>query len=253
MKKIVSAAVLAMAFSGVTSAADITVSAAVSLKESFEAIGKLYEEKNPSDKVDFNFGASGSLLQQIKNGAPVDVFASADLKSMKDAEEANLVLDNKSTIFVKNDLVAIVPITSDKTIENLDDLKKDDFKQIALGNPDTVPAGRYTYGALKAAGIDEDIKDKLIYSQNVRQALEYVASGHVDIGFVYATDAQTQEGDKTKRVYVVDLESPVLYPIAVIANSTEKEAAQKFVDLVVSEEGQAILNKSGFANPPKAE
>ena len=81
---------------------------------------------------------------------------------MKDAEETNLVLDNKSTIFVKNDLVAIVPITSDKTIDNLDDLKKDDFKQIALGNPNTVPAGRYTYGALKAAGIDEDIKDKLI-------------------------------------------------------------------------------------------
>lgn len=249
MNKILSTTLLSLALASTASAANITVSAAVSLKESFESIAKIYEEKNPDDKVDFNFGGSGALLQQIKNGAPADVFASADLKSMKDAEEANLVLDSKSTVFVKNELVAIVPIKSDKSIDNLDDLKKDDFKQIALGNPDTVPAGRYTNAAFEAAEISDDVKDKLIYSQNVRQVLEYVASEHVDIGFVYGTDAQTQEGKRTKRIYEVELENPVLYPIAVLANADHKEEAQKFIDLVLSDEGQAVLQEAGFAKP----
>ena len=249
MSKILSAALLSLVFSSAASAANNTVSAAASLKESFEAIGQLYEAKNPDDKVDFNFGGSGALFQQIKNGAPADVFASADLKSMKDAEEGKFVLDNKSTIFVKNELVAIVPIDSDKSINSLDDLKKDDFKQIALGNPDSVPAGRYTNAAFEAAGISDAVKEKLIYSQNVRQVLEYVASSHVDIGFVYGTDAKIQEGKKTKRVFDVELENPVLYPIAVLANSDDKETAKKFLDFVLSEEGQAVLQDAGFAKP----
>ena len=249
MSKILSAALLSLVFSSAASAANITVSAAASLKESFEAIGQLYEAQNPDDKVDFNFGGSGALFQQIKNGAPADVFASADLKSMKDAEEGKFVLDNKSTIFVKNELVAIVPIDSDKSINSLDDLKKDDFKQIALGNPDSVPAGRYTNAAFEAAGISDAVKEKLIYSQNVRQVLEYVASSHVDIGFVYGTDAKIQEGEKTKRVFDVELENPVLYPIAVLANSDDKETAKKFLDFVLSEEGQAVLQDAGFAKP----
>lgn len=249
MNKILSAALLSLVFTNAASAANITVSAAASLKETFEAIGEIYENKYPGDSVDFNFGGSGALYQQIKNGAPADVFASADLKSMKDAEESNLVLDDKATIFVKNELVAIVPIKSDNSINSLDDLKNDEFKQIALGNPDTVPAGRYTNAALEAAGVTKAIKDKLIYSQNVRQVLEYVASEHVDIGFVYGTDAQIQEGQKTKRVFDVQLENPVLYPIAVLANTKEQEAAKNFVDLVLSEEGQTVLQKAGFANP----
>lgn len=249
MNKILSAALLSLVFTNAASAANITVSAAASLKETFEAIGELYEEKYPDDSVDFNFGGSGALYQQIKNGAPADVFASADLKSMKDAEESNLVLGNEATIFAKNDLVAIVPIDSDNSIEKLDDLKNDEFKQIALGNPDTVPAGRYTNAALDAAGLTETLKDKLIYSQNVRQVLEYVASQHVDIGFVYGTDAQIQEGKKTKRVLEVELENPVLYPIAVLANTKEQEAAENFVDLVLSDEGQEVLQQAGFAKP----
>ena len=99
-------------------------------------------------------------------------------------------------------MVAIVPIKCDNSIDSLEDLKKPDFKQIAIGNPDSVPAGRYTTAALEAAGVAEAIKGKLIYSQNVRQVLEYVASEHVDVGFVYGTDAQIQEGQKTKRVFV---------------------------------------------------
>ncbi len=238
-----------MVFTNAASAANITVSAAASLKETFEAIGELYENKYPDDSVDFNFGGSGALYQQIKNGAPADVFASADLKSMKDAEKSNLVLGDVATIFAKNDLVAIVPIDSKHTIKKLDDLKNNEFKQIAVGNPDTVPAGRYTNAALETAGVTESVKDKLIYSQNVRQVLEYVASNHVDIGFVYGTDAQIQEGKKTKRVLEVELENPVLYPIAVLANSKEQKAAENFVDLVLSEEGQEILQKAGFAKP----
>ncbi len=249
MNKILSAALLSLVFTNAASAANITVSAAASLKETFEAIGDLYENKYPDDSVDFNFGGSGALYQQIKNGAPADVFASADLKSMKDAEKSNLVLGDVATIFAKNDLVAIVPIDSKHTIKKLEDLKNNEFNQIAVGNPDTVPAGRYTNAALETAGVTESIKNKLIYAQNVRQVLEYVASNHVDIGFVYATDAQIQEGKKTKRVLEVELENPVRYPIAVLTNSKEQKAAENFIDLVLSEEGQEILQKAGFSKP----
>lgn len=230
------------------SADTITVSAAASLKEAFQEVNKAFVVKHPDTKVDFNFAASGSLLQQISNGAPVDVFASADLKTMQLASEKGLLLDNKQTNFVKNDLVAIVPAKSALHIQSVADLTHADIKRIAIGNEKSVPAGRYTMEALRKANVADAVQDKVVLTQNVRQALEYVADANVDVGFVYKTDA-TLISDRVKELFVVPLDTPVIYPIAVLKNSQSPAAAKEFVDFVLSNEGQAVLGKFGFSRP----
>lgn len=241
------AALIAAVTLNVASADNVTVSAAASLKEAFNDINVLFEKKHPEHKVSFNYAASGSLLQQISNGAPVDVFASADLTTMQQAKEKGLLL-GESKNFVKNALVAIVPTDSKLTLKSLADLDSSAIKRIAIGNAASVPAGRYTMGALKKEQLDEKIKDKVILTQNVRQALEYVASSNVDVGFVYKTDA-TVLADRVKVVFEVPLENPVIYPIAVIKDSKSPKAAQQFVDYILSNDGQAVLAKYGFSRP----
>lgn len=246
MKKSLVALIAATAFNSVW-ADNLTVSAAASLKEAFNEINQHFEKKHPEHKVSFNFAASGSLLQQISNGAPVDVFASADLTTMQQAKEKNLLLGEPKN-FVKNALVAIVPTDSKANLKTLADLQGADIKRIAVGNASSVPAGRYTMGALKKDGLDEKLKDKIILTQNVRQALEYVASANVDVGFVYKTDS-TVLADRVKVVFEVPLDNPVIYPIAVIKDSKAPAAAGQFVDYVLSADGQAVLAKYGFSRP----
>lgn len=250
MNKLVTKSLVALIATAAFSSAwadNLTVSAAASLKEAFNDINVQFEKKHPEHKVSFNFAASGSLLQQISNGAPVDVFASADLTTMQQAKDKGLLL-GESKNFVKNALVAIVPTDSKVTIKNLNDLEGAAIKRIAIGNESSVPAGRYTMAALKKASLDEKIKDKVILTQNVRQALEYVASSNVDVGFVYKTDS-TVLADRVKVVFEVPLENPVIYPIAVIKDSKAPAAAQQFVDYVLSSDGQAVLAKYGFSRP----
>jgi molybdate transport system substrate-binding protein len=232
---------------GSVMADNLTVSAAASLKEAFNDINQQFEKKHPEHKVSFNFAASGSLLQQISNGAPVDVFASADLTTMQQAKDKNLLLGDAKH-FVKNALVAIVPKDSTLQISGLSDLESTKIKRIAVGNASSVPAGRYTMSALKKDNLDEKLKDKIILTQNVRQALEYVASSNVDVGFVYKTDS-TVLADRVKVVFEVPLDNPVIYPIAVIKDSKAPGAAQQFVDYVLSADGQAVLAKYGFSRP----
>ncbi|MFV9473310.1 molybdate ABC transporter substrate-binding protein [Advenella sp. RU8] len=240
--------ILACTSFGGVSAATITVSAAASLKDVFQEIGQKFEQEHKGHNIDFNFGGSGSLLQQIRNGAPVDVFASADLKNMDSANEGGFLQNNEQTNFVKNELVLIVPAGSTLQLENLNDLQKGEVKRIAIGNPSSVPAGRYTETALKKAGLDEVLKDKAVFTQNVRQALEYVANANVEAGFVYGTDAKIL-ADKVKVAFNVDLEKPVIYPIAVLKDSKEPELANQFVDYVLSEDSRVIFDKYGFARP----
>ena len=133
--------------------ADLTVSAAASLKQAFQDIGAQFENQNPGTKVKFNFGASGALMQQIANGAPVDVFASADTDTMDKAVAKGVVAVAEVKIFTTNKLVVIVPLQSKTALQQLADLKKPDIKRIAMGTPASVPAGHYAQGSLEKAGL----------------------------------------------------------------------------------------------------
>ncbi|MFT0849772.1 molybdate ABC transporter substrate-binding protein [Achromobacter sp. F4_2707] len=227
------------------SAETITVSAAASLADAFTEIAARFSAAYPEDSVQLNFGASGSLLQQILKGAPVDVFASADEVTMNRAEDRGWVVQGTRQSFVQNTLVLIQPANAGYVLDSIDALHADTVQRIAVGNPESVPVGRYAKHSLKAAGQWDALLEKMILAQNVRQALDYVARGEVDAGFVYGTDAVLMKG-KVKVSYTVPTEQRISYPVAVLQHGEGKPAAQRFVDLLLSEEGQGVLAGFGF-------
>jgi len=228
---------------------ELIVSAAASLTNAFPEIGKVFENQHPGVKIIYNFAASGPLLQQIAQGAPVDVFASADQKTMNQTQEKRLIVPASRKIFVSNTLVLITPEKSGFSLAALKGLAAPEIKRVALGNPETVPVGRYTREALTQAGLWETLKPKFIYGASVRQVLDYVGRGEVDAGFVFATDAAIAKG-KVKTAAVVQGHQPITYPVAVVAASGKQALAQSFVDFVLSPAAQEIFAKFGFGKCP---
>jgi molybdate transport system substrate-binding protein len=226
---------------------DLTVSAAVSLKEAFTEIGQLYTAQT-GEKVNFNFGASGALEKQIESGAPADVFASAGEQQMDQLNERSLVDKDSRRDFARNTLQLIVPADSKLKLGSFSDLTKPDVKKIAAGDPKSVPAGQYANEVFRNLNIQQALQPKLVMAEDVRQVLDYVSRGEADAGVVYATDALSA-GDKIKVIAAAPngSHSPILYPIAAVHDTKQKAAAQKFIDLVMSKEGQDILVKHGFA------
>jgi molybdate transport system substrate-binding protein len=242
-------ALFALACLSVTaSAADIIVSAAASLTNAFNDIGREFEKANPGHRVLFNFAGSGALLQQIARGAPVDVFASADQDTMEKALHQNLIVRSSRADFTRNTLVVVVPAEAGLAITDLKGLSAEGVKRIAISNPESVPVGKYAKAALEAAGLWEALKDRMINTQNVRQSLDYVARGEVDAGFVYATDAAATPG-RVKAVFSVATQAPITYPIAVVKGNGKENLAVKFVEFVKSGVAQSILARYGFLKP----
>lgn len=229
-------------------AAELTVSAASSLTESFREIAAAYEKANPGTRVDLNFAASGVLLQQIARGAPVDVFASADQATMEQAAQRSLVVSATRQIFAVNSLWVVVPPQAGHKPTSLAALAAPGVKRVAIGNPDSVPVGRYAREALQQAGLWQAVQPKMISTQNVRQSLDYVARGEVDAGFVYATDAQAMP-DRVHRAFQVPVASGISYPLAMVKTSRAPGQARAFIAFVRSPPGQAILRRHGFGSP----
>jgi len=228
-------------------AGDLVVSAAASLTNAFDVLKKSFEAAHPGVTVVTNYGASGALLQQMESGAPVDVFASADQKTMDQAAAKGLVNTATRRDFVRNGLVLVVPADSKLGLKSARDLALPGVGRIALGNPDTVPAGRYTREALELSGQWADLTKKYILGNNVRQVLDYVTRGEVDAAFVFSTDAM-QAGPKVRLVMEMPTKTPALYPVAV-TSSGKKPEAKAFVDFLLSAEGQRILGSFGFKKP----
>jgi molybdate transport system substrate-binding protein len=225
---------------------EITVSAAVSLRDAFRELSKQYEERTGA-KVNFNFGASGALQKQIESGAPVDVFASAGIPQMDLLAKQGLIAPETRRDFARNTLVLVVPADSTSGITTFADLGGAKVKKLAIGNPKTVPVGQYAEQSLTRLGLWQGLGPRLILAEDVRQALDYVARGEVDAGIVYASDVRAT-GDRVRIVATAPADShdPILYPIAVVRASSRQEAARDFIDAVMSDEGQRILEKYGF-------
>lgn len=231
-------------------AGELTVSGAASLTNAFTEIKDLFEKKYPGVKVRTNFAASNPLLKQMEEGAPVDVFASADQETMDKAEAKKLIDAGTRRDFALNDLVMVVPSDGKLSLASAKDLTRPEVKRIAVGNPASVPAGRYAKAALMAAGLWDTLQPKYVFGASVRQALDYVGRGEVDAAFVYRTDALIG-GRKMKIATVMSGHKPVLYPIAVATTGSNREDAAKFVDFVLAPEGQGVLAKYGFSKPTK--
>jgi len=226
---------------------EITVSAAASLTESFTQMEQEFEEENPDIDVNLNLASSGSLRMQIEGCAPIDVFASASQKHMDLLESGGLIDTDTRHDFAENSLVMIVPRESGSNITSLEDLEEETVSKVAIGDPETVPVGKYAKEAMEEASLWDDISRKMIYAETVKQVLVYVENGEVDAGFVYMTDTVSADMDRIEVVAEIPVSIPINYPIAVVSSSDEKEASGKFVDFVLSEEGKDILKEYGFA------
>ena len=226
---------------------EITVSAAISLKDAFQEIGKLFQKNQAGSRVLFNFGASGDLARQIEAGAPVDVFASAARKDMDNIDRKGLLAVDSRADFARNAIVLVKPAASKIQMKSIRDLANGEVKKIAIGNPKTVPAGRYAEEFLRYANVWSVIQDKLVFAENVRQVLDYVARNEVDAGLVYATDARNRPREVTTVITAPESShEPVAYPIAAIKGAKAEISARGFVQFVLSAQGQEILSKYGF-------
>lgn len=229
-------------------AAELTVSAAASLTESFREIVSAYQDAYPGTQVHLNLAASGVLLQQISRGAPVDVLASADEVTMDRAQAGGLVVPHTRHVFASNSLWLVVPLSSESMPASLVALTAEEYQRVAIGHPDSVPAGRYAKQALQQAGLWDAVQPRAILTQNVRQALNYVVRGEVDAGFVYATDAHSVR-ERVRPAFQVALADGIRYPLAMVTASRQPDEALRFIDFVRSDRGQSILRRHGFGAP----
>lgn len=228
----------------IQTSSQLLVSAAASLQEALEEVKPLYQQTKLNQNITYNFGASGALQQQIENGAPVDIFISAGKKQMDALESKNLIIKETRTNLLTNQLVLIVPKNS-SSINNFRQLTGINVKKIAVGEPKSVPVGQYTEEVFTKLGILEQVKPKFVLGNNVRQVLSAVESGNVDAGIVYLTDSKT-----SKRVKVVaiaeKLHSPIVYPIAILRDSKNLNAAKEYLQFLSSNQVKSIFEKHGF-------
>jgi molybdate transport system substrate-binding protein len=244
-----------LAAGAVTPAAgqELTLSVAISMREAVETLGRSFTGRRPGVTLRYNVGASGDLQKQIEAGAPIDVFVSAAMRQMDELERNGLIVPGTRRAFARNVLVVVKPADSGRDLTAVADLLDGRVTRVAIGNPKTVPAGQYAQESLRAQGVWDRLSPKLVFGENVRQVLEYVARGEVDAGFVYATDLPVA-GARVREAFRPGEETypPVVYPVAVVAGSRQVALARAFVELLTGAEGQALLRRLGFQPPPGA-
>jgi molybdate transport system substrate-binding protein len=224
---------------------EILVSAAASLTDVLKEISAAYQSKS-KNTVKFNFGPSSGLTRQIEEGAPADIFFSADLPQMNALQKKGLIEPGTKKNLLSNQLVIIVPADSKLTISSPKDLLKADVKKIALAEPSSVPVGVYSSKYLKDEGIWDRVKSKIVPVQDVRATLASVEFGNVEAGFVYKTDATISK--KVKIVYEVPVDKgpKITYPVAIMKDSKQKNAARDFLNYLASPPAKETFKKYGF-------
>ncbi len=225
---------------------ELFVSAAASLTDAMDEITKIYEADHHV-KLTFNFAGSGKLAQQIQQGAPVDVFISANENWMDALVDDGLIVTDTREDITGNKLVLIVAKGSPINFGSFKEIDKKNLDQIAIGNPESVPAGEYTEAILKNIDKWEELEDKFVFAQDVRQVLTYVATGNADIGFLYESDALISDQVKIIAESDPTMHDPIIYPGAVTSETSKKEEGIAFLEFLVSETGQEVLNKYGFS------
>ena len=227
---------------------EILVAAAASLQYVMEdKIQPAFEKENPDIKLSFTFDSSGKLQTQIEEGLEADVFMSAAVKQMKALDEEGMIASDTIVDLLENKIVLIVPAGSDSKIDSFE--KIGDAASIALGDPESVPVGQYAKEAFENLGMWDDVEAKTSFGTNVTEVLSWVAAGSADAGIVYLTDATTS--DQFDQVKVIGYApegsvSKVIYPVGVVSASKKKDAAQKFVDYLGTDDALSFFAEYGF-------
>ena len=222
----------------------ITISAAVSLQAVLMDVKERYEDIHPETKIVYNFGSSGTLQKQIVQGAPVDLFISAAEATFEQLLAEDIINEEYSANLLSNGLVVIVPNNNDVTISSIEDLTN--ARTIAIGTPESVPAGQYAVEALTNLQLWEALQSKAVYTKDVRQVLTYTESANVDAGIVYKTDARTSSDVTVIATIPMETHTPIIYPVGIINDRPYIQNTQKFYEYLFTTEVMEIFESYGF-------
>ncbi|HSD46749.1 MAG TPA: molybdate ABC transporter substrate-binding protein [Pyrinomonadaceae bacterium] len=225
---------------------EITVAAASDLTAAFEEIGREFGTTHKI-KVVFVFGSTGMLTRQIENGAPMDLFAAANVSFVDQLEQQGLIVPGTKAIYARGRITLWTTADSPVRVEQVADLVRQEVKRIAIANPDHAPYGLAAKQALESAGVWDAVKSKLVYGDNIRQTLQYAETGNVDVAIVALSLSQQSKGRWT--LVPEELHQPIDQGLAVIKSTRNEPAAREFASFVIGPRGREILGKYGFAFP----
>jgi molybdate transport system substrate-binding protein len=223
---------------------DIMIGAAASLKPVMEKLQTMYQEKDKTVRLVFSFASSGTIEQQIRQGAPIDLFISASDLQMQSLAEDKLIIEDSKVDLVRNQVVLITPVDSKLELSGFKDVPE--ASAIAIGDPESVPAGKYACEVFEYYNIWNDINAIVTYAKDVTEVLAWVSSGNVDAGVVYATDAVTSKAVTVAAVAPEESHSKVVYPAALVTSTKQEAAARDFLDYLSSEDAGEVFSEYGF-------
>ena len=227
---------------------ELTVAAASDLTEAFEEIGREFESSQKM-KVVFVFGSTGLLTKQLENGAPMDMFAAANVSYIDELEQKGLIVPGSKMTYARGRITMWTSDGSNLRLENITDLARPEVQRIAIANPDHAPYGLAARQALESAGIWDRVKPKLVYGDNIRQTLQYAETGNVDVAIVALSLSVQSHGRWT--LIPEELHKPIDQGLAIMKHTKNEPAARDFASFVVGSQGRAILEKYGFTFPPQ--
>jgi molybdate transport system substrate-binding protein len=216
------------------------------MTDALNEIKKEFENDHPEILLTYNFGSSGKLVQQIDSGAPADVFISAGKSYVDKLEEKNLIIKDSRFNMAKNELVLIENKEQNINISSFQELAQLKDKKIAIGNPESVPAGKYAEEVFTHFNMLNRVKEQLVMGSDVRQVLAYIESGNAEVGIVYASDALISEKVKVLATSDATWHSPIVYPCAIVKASTKQTEAELFLTYLKGEKSKKILQNYGF-------
>lgn len=223
----------------------ITLAAAASLKNTMDdELIPMFQEENSNIKVQATYDSSGKLQSQIEEGADIDVFMSAAMNQMNALEESGLVDGDSVIELLENKIVLIVPEGNPKDINSFEDILNAD--EIAIGDPESVPAGEYAEEVLTNLDLWDGVLEKASLGTNVTEVLNWVAEGSADVGIVYSTDAASNDNVEVVAEAPEEAISKVIYPIGMVSASENKDAAESFIEFLATDEALEIFESYGF-------
>jgi len=241
--KIISALLAIILLTGSALGGEVNLSIAASLKDVINELSDNFARQNADVKILKNYGGSGALAKQIENGAPADIFISANLEWMDYLQSRKLMSAASIEIFTYNALVFVGK--TDKKVSGLHDLHK--LGKIAIGSPKSVPAGEYAMEALRKAGVEKQLEQKLVMAKDVRECLMYAERGEVDGAFVYKTDAILAKQAKVLFTVPENLYPRVTYPMGLTLTGAKNKDAEAFYKYLQGRDAKGVLEKYGFS------
>ncbi len=222
----------------------LTISFAASLQDAAEELKDIYTGENQNVAITCNFASSGTLQKQIEEGAPVDMFFSAGQKQMDALSDKGLIVEDSRKDLIGNDIVLIAG--KDSSLTGFDELTGDKVGKISIGEPESVPAGKYAQETLISMELWDALQPKMVLAKDVRQVLTYVETGNVDAGLVYSSDALVGENIKVVTAAPEDSHKSIIYPLAIIKDTKHQTETEAFIDFLSSPEASQVFTKYGF-------